>query len=249
MSAVPEAVQDTAKRSSVGSEAGEIYVVDRSDGKEYAATFTRDGTPWILRIGSDGKVVEEARPQSEGDKDYLASAKKSAELSEAELATAMERADERTPVSAEELPEAVRTAAADELKGASSVGRYKLPGGNFLLHYRSTDGKNMEMTLSPDGKVVQAVREREILKATMPVKEEDLPKAVRETINKTLADAKVENPRRMRYYRVGEDDYAVQFTNEKGRQMSLRIDKDGSIVNELRETKQQPKQPEQPKSK
>lgn len=248
MSTAPDAVRDTAKRSFVGSEPGDIYAVTREEGKEYAATFTRDGVPFVLRINNKGEVVEEARPQSESDKEFLASAELSDEAAEAQLAAAMERADERTPVSQEQLPEAVRTAAADHLEGAGTIGRYELPGGNYLFHYRTPDGKNMEMTLSADGKMIQEPRERDILKATMPVKEEDLPEAVRETIDKTIADAKVENARRLRYYRVGEDDYAVQFINDQGRQMSLRIDKDGSIVNELRETKRQPKQESQPKA-
>lgn len=245
MADLPKPVQDTAQRSFVGSEAGDVFVIEREDGQEYLATFTRDEQPFILRIDSEGKVIEEARPQTESDKEFLASAEDSQQDPEAQLAAAMERADQRTPVSQEQLPEPVRTAAADQLEGATSIGRYKLPDGNFLLHYRSAEGKMMEMTLSPDGEVVQKPRERDILKATMPVKEEELPEAVREAIQKSIDDAKVENPQRVRYYRVGEDDYAAQFINDQGRQMSLRVDKDGSIVNELRETKKQPKQPPQ----
>lgn len=247
VSSVPKEVQDTFTRSSVGSDAGEIYVVDRADGKEYAATFERDGEPWVLRIDAAGSVVEEARPQSESDRKFLATAtvakdavKKDADATEAQLAAAMVQADARTPVSQDDLPEPVKTATADALKGASSIGTYKIGEDDYLIHYQAADGKMMETTIDSDGAVVQEARERKILKAALPIKKEAIPAAVQTSIDEAMAGAKVKSPANVRYYRVGEDDYAVQFMNDKGRQMGLRVDKDGSIVNELHETKKQP---------
>ena len=288
MSDLPEAVRGVVKKNfEAGAEDGRVYRIDNANGEQFAATFRRGDENMILRVGADGKVIEEARAQGEGDRTFLATAgtegadkstasarggdeqadkkamdddtktaeeraaarkryadrraraaatqKASEEDIEVQLASAMEEAEKRTPVGENELPEAARDKAADELKGATHVGRYRLEDGNFLIHYRTPDGQMKEMTLSDEGEFVEKPRQRELLNLAMQIRKDDVPKEVMQTIDRELADAKIENPERARYFRVGEDDYSIQFdTGDK--RMGLRVDADGSVVTPLRES-------------
>ena len=70
----------------------------------------------------------------------------------------------------------------------------------------------------------------------MQIPKDEVPKEVMQTIDRELADAKIEDPQKARYFRVGEDDYSIQFDSGDSR-MGLRVDADGSVVTPLRESK------------
>ncbi len=250
ISSVPQPVRDVAKQIFAKGRDGKLYEVTNTGGNQYAATFMKKRQQLIARIDAKGEIVDEPRKVTESDLAFLKTAKASEaaekektdeDTTEAQLASAKEIADKRTPVDHEDLPQPVQKATDETLKDADTIGYYKLEDDSYLIHYRSDKGKMMETSLKADGSFIHKPEERDILKASLQIEKDDVPEAAQMTFDKELADGKVTDPDRLHYFRVGEDDYALQFLNEKGRQMSVRVDQDGSVIHPLRETKKQPK--------
>lgn len=253
LSTVPDAAQEPISELLATGRDGKVYRIENAAGEQFAATYQKKKHRYITRVDAKGRTIDAPRLVTDSDLAFLKTAKedksqataaapaekKDEDTTEAQLAAAMEVAQDRTPMDREDLPQPVQDAINAPLKKADTIGYYKQPDGNFLIHFRDANGKMMEMTVKADGKVAEQPKERDILKASMPIKEEDLPDTVQKVVQQAMKEGNINNPQRMRYFRVGEDDYAVQFLNEKGRQMSIRVDADGSIVNPLRETKKQ----------
>ena len=118
-----------------------------------------------------------------------------------------------------ETPQAVQDAFEKKYPGENDPDWHKDSNGNFESHFKQ-DGESYRADFNPDGQWIETERS---------IKKDDLPKAVKNTIDKNYKELEITEIEEVYHHKKGKF-YDVEF-KQKGKNKDVEVDEKGRIIN------------------
>ena len=118
-----------------------------------------------------------------------------------------------------DAPREVQIAFEKKYPGENDPDWHKDSNGNFESHFKK-DGKSYRADFSPDGNWIETERS---------IKKDDLPKAVKNTIESSYKDWEITEIEEVEHFSKGKF-YDVEF-KQKGKNKDVEVNENGTIIN------------------